>query len=115
MTKKQKVFIAALGLTLIATARCGKDSGGGGAPATTQAAPAPTATPATFGSQNFDYFAQPTYGSYFYFDGTCSTGFHDYKTLGEMCDQLKNNELNKNCAQPKRYMVFTYYCYGRTW
>lgn len=43
---------------------------------------------------------------------SCSTGKHQYDTLIEICEALKNNKLNNNCALEERENLFVSSCPG---
>lgn len=53
-------------------------------------------------------------GAYSYTDTTsrpaCSTGTHRYQNLREFCQKLKDNGLNRNCAQRQRELAFQSHC-----
>lgn len=53
--------------------------------------------------------------SYSLSENGCSTGEHSFSSQDAMCDGLKNETLNNNCATNLRYLKFQNSCPGRTW
>lgn len=53
--------------------------------------------------------------SYSLSEGSCSTGEHSFSSQEAMCDGLKNDTLNNNCATNLRYLKFQSDCPGRAW
>ncbi len=45
----------------------------------------------------------------------CSTGEHTFYSEEQMCNGLKNDSLNNNCAYNLRRLKFKSDCPGRTW
>ena len=56
--------------------------------------------------------AEPVDYSYELATKKCTTGKHQFDTLIEVCEALKNNDLNKGCALEERKELFDTSCPG---
>ena len=45
----------------------------------------------------------------------CSTGDKTFSSLDELCQGLRNDSFNNNCAQSLRFQKFQNDCPGRSW
>jgi hypothetical protein len=48
--------------------------------------------------------------SYSFRDFGCTTGQHEFSTKREACENLLNNEVNRDCAREKRKDLYTLEC-----
>ncbi|MBC7740877.1 MAG: hypothetical protein H7061_01685 [Bdellovibrionaceae bacterium] len=53
--------------------------------------------------------------SYSLEENGCSTETHTFSSQDAMCDGLRDDALNKHCAQSLRYDKFKNECPNRTW
>ena len=53
--------------------------------------------------------------SYNLTENGCSTGNHSFNSQDELCNGLRDDSLNNNCAQNLRYQKFQTDCPGRAW
>ena len=53
--------------------------------------------------------------SYDYTENSCPTGRHEFESQEALCDGLKNDSLNNNCARNLRYQEFKQKCPAGTW
>lgn len=56
--------------------------------------------------------AEPVDYSYELQSQKCTTGKHEFDTLIEVCEALKNNDLNNDCALEEREKLFSTSCPG---
>lgn len=55
-----------------------------------------------------------TYSYQFKVNG-CDTGYRSYASRDEMCEALRDNAGNYNCAYNERYAKFLNDCYDKQW
>jgi len=53
--------------------------------------------------------------SYQFNSNGCDTGQHNFNSRQEMCNTLKDNSANSNCAYNERYAKFQSDCYDMQW
>ena len=57
--------------------------------------------------------AKPELYTYELYGENCSTGYHEYYYLNDVCDSLLHDEINNNCAIEERTKLYNSHCKGQ--